>query len=171
MTARDVVNQCYQQCHNISDTIKILNMKNHFFLVFCLISGFAFGQRTVSKRHIDMIHFLVAHKQFVTLDTADFTKLDGYMFDRIVIEMKHLTGPSRVHIFGSTSPHGKFYIALEDSKGMQFIEANEMVTDIPAITDFFKKNKGTGPEINKTLSEIAHAYLQNSISYKEKIED
>jgi hypothetical protein len=54
---------------------------------------------------------------------------------------------------------------------MQFIEPNEMATDIPAITDFFKRNKGTGSEINKTLSKIAHAYLQNRISYKEKIED
>jgi hypothetical protein len=146
-------------------------MKNRILLLICLLSGSAFGQKSEHKRHTGMIRFLLEHKQLVGIDTIDFHNIEGYIFDRLVIEMKHNKKSGKVYVFGSNSPHGKLYIALEDVKGLQFIESKDMAKDIPIINNFFKYNKATGIEITKALPVIADTYLKNRILYTSKIED
>ena len=143
-----------------------------FYAVLCLVCNQASAQKIREKRHIDMIIFLINQKQLMNVgDTSNIASYEDYMFDRVILKINHQPKTSTLYIFGSNSPHGKEYIALEDLTGLKMLETKNMPKEIQSILDFYKRNHATNQMILKSLPAIADAYQQNTRTFKPQLEN
>lgn len=130
------------------------------------------AQQPLSRLQKKMIKFLINHKQLENIgDTSNISSYEGYRYDREVLKIKTKGKTSTIYAFGSTSPHGKEYIALNDATGLIMLETKDMPKEINSILIFFKRNRATGQMILKTLPMVSNAYQQNIKTYRPQVEN
>ena len=148
-------------------------MRNYlilFYSVLCFVCSQASAQKIREKRHIDMIKFLINQKQLMNVgDTSNIASYEDYMFDRVILKIEYEHQTSSIYIFGSNSPHGKEYIALEDLTGLKLWETKNMPKELQLILDFYKQHHATNQMILKSLSAVADAYQQNTRTFKPQL--
>jgi hypothetical protein len=118
-------------------------------------------QSQANQRHIQMIKFLLSRKELTDPTDTILSNLD-VMFDRKILTVKSHSTLAVIYIFGSNSPHGKYFVALEDYIGLSMLQTKDLAADLHYIVDFFKRNNVSNIKVFTCLNTIADMYKFNS---------
>jgi hypothetical protein len=150
-------------------------MKIHYIILIVFIVVFYSErlnaqQHQDNKRHIRMIKFLLSRKELTDPTDTILSNLD-VMFDRKILTVKSHSTLAVIYVFGSNSPHGKYFIELDDYIGIKLLDTKDLPSDLKPILVFLKRNKVSSQAVFECLSSISEIYQYNTkMNFKPIIE-
>ncbi|MBB6108700.1 hypothetical protein SAMN05421821_10265 [Mucilaginibacter lappiensis] len=107
-----------------------------------------------------MLKFLYNQKELTNPKDTILSDLD-VMYDRLILCNATSVKSGTIYIFGTSSPHGKRFIALIGQIGMDLLETKNLPIDMQAILTFLQRNKINSQQGYKCLKLIAETYQYN----------
>jgi hypothetical protein len=130
-----------------------------YILIICSYQQLKMERPKIDGRKSRMVDFLVKQGEIDTSNGNSSYSYINSIYERVIYSKKPLK--TIISTFGTLSPHGRQYIALQASTHTIFLKAADLTSDMNTILSFLSKQNLDKQSILNVLQQVTKAYQYN----------